>query len=100
MSMPGDPAPESGSGNEPADIRPVIPTGGGGNMGFYVFLAILAAGGGTLFSALNASREVAQAPAVLQTGAGNAERIASPPPLEIPERFAGAPGGGQPAPHG
>lgn len=72
-------------------MRPVIPTGSGGNMGLWVFLAVLAAGGGTLFSALNASRDAAQSPSVAQPGAGDPVRISSPQPLEIPDRFADDP---------
>jgi type IV secretion system protein VirB10 len=75
------------------DVRPVVPTGSGGNVGLWVFLAVLAAGGGTLFSALNASREAAQAPSVAQPGNGDPVRISSPQPLEIPERFADDPRG-------
>jgi type IV secretion system protein VirB10 len=80
-----------GTGYEPADVHPIIPTGSSGNMGLWAFLAVLAAGGGVLFSALNASREAAEAPSVLQPGQGAAERIASPPPLAIPNRFADDP---------
>lgn len=83
--------PPSANDYEPADVRPVIPTGGSGNMGLWAFLAVLAAGGGVLFSALNASREAAQAPSVLQPVAGDTVRIASPPPLAIPDRFASDP---------
>ncbi|QDH36095.1 TrbI/VirB10 family protein [Porphyrobacter sp. YT40] len=57
----------------------------------WAFLVVLAAGGGVLFSALNASRDAAQAPSVLQPGAGDPVRIASPPPLAIPDRFASDP---------
>lgn len=74
-----------------ADARPVIPTGSSGNMGLWVFLAVLAAGGGVLFSALTASREAAEAPSVMQPGAGDRVRIASPPPLDIPADFAADP---------
>jgi type IV secretion system protein VirB10 len=84
---------DSGNGFQPADVRPIIPTGGGGNMGLYAFLVILAAGGGVLFSALNASREAAEVPSVLEPGVGAPERIASPPPLDIPARFATDPRG-------
>ena len=93
MSIAANPARDSANGYEPADVRPVIPTGGSGNMGLWAFLAILAAGGGVLFSALNASREAAQAPSVLQPGADAPVRIASPPPLAIPDRFANDPRG-------
>ncbi len=88
MSSAASPASDSANGYEPADVRPVIPTGGSGNMGMWAFLVVLAAGGGVLFSALNASREAVQAPSVLQPGAGDPVRIASPPPLAIPDRFA------------
>ena len=88
MSALTDP---SGIGFGGSDVRPVIPTGSGGNMGLWVFLAVLAAGGGTLFSALNASREAAQSPSVAQPGAGDPVRISSPQPLEIPDRFADDP---------
>lgn len=93
MSIPANPASDSANSYEPADVRPVIPTGSSGNMGLWGFLAVLAAGGGVLFSALNASREAAQAPSVLQPGAGDPVRIASPPPLAIPDRFVSDPRG-------
>lgn len=88
MSASTDP---SGIGFGGSDVRPVIPTGSGGNMGLWIFLGVLAAGGGTLFSALNASREASQAPSVAQSGAGDPVRISSPQPLEIPGRFADDP---------
>ncbi len=88
MSAAARPSPDSGSDYQPADVRPVIATGGSSNMGLWVFLVVLAAGGGVLFSALNASREAAEAPSVLQPGEGASARIASPAPLEIPDRFA------------
>lgn len=93
MSIAANPAGDSANGFDPADVRPVIPTGGSGNMGLWAFLVVLAAGGGVLFSALNASRDAAQAPSVLQPGAGDPVRIASPPPLAIPDRFASDPRG-------
>lgn len=93
MSIAVNPASDSDNGYEPADVRPVIPTGGNGNMGMWAFLVVLAAGGGVLFSALNASREAVQAPSVLQPGVGDPVRISSPPPLAIPDRFANDPRG-------
>lgn len=93
MSSTSSPTSDLGSDYEPADVRPVIPTGGSGNMGLYAFLVVLAAGGGVLFSALNASREAAEAPSALQPGAGAPVRIVSPEPLDIPARFAGDPRG-------
>ncbi len=93
MISPANPAGESADGYEPADVRPVIPTGGSGNMGLWAFLVVLAAGGGVLFSTLNASREAVQTPSVLQPGAGDPVRIASSPPLAVPDRFANDPRG-------
>lgn len=93
MSSAADPAAGRSDGYEPADVRPVIPTGSGGNMGLFAFLAVLAAGGGVLFSALNASREAEKAPSVRQVGAGEAARISSPPLLDIPAGFVDDPRG-------
>jgi type IV secretion system protein VirB10 len=88
MSAAARPSPDSVSDYQPADVRPVIATGGSSNIGVWAFLVVLAAGGGVLFSALNASREAVEAPAVLQPGEGAPVRIASPEPLAIPDRFA------------
>lgn len=93
MSIADNPASDSANGYEPADVRPVIPTRGSGNMGMWVFLVVLAAGGGVLFSALSASREAVQAPSVLQPGVGDPVMISSPPPLAIPDRFVNNPRG-------
>ena len=73
----------------PEDVRPVIATGSSGNWGLWVFLGLLAVGGAVLFSALNASREAAQAPSVLAPGDAAQGRIASPAPLNVPDRFGG-----------
>ena len=91
MNAAASTSPDSESSHQPVDVRPVIPTGGSGNIGLWAFLVVLAAGGGVLFSALNASREAAEAPSVLQPGEGAPVRIASPLPLEIPDRFAADP---------
>lgn len=87
MSAASNPASAPGEAYEPADVRPVIPTGSSSNTGLFVFLAVLAAGGGVLFSALNASREAKEASSTLQTGAGEPVRISSPPPLDIPTEY-------------
>lgn len=79
----------SASAPAPQDIRPVIATGSASNWGLWAFLALLAIGGATLFTALNASRNAAQAPTVLQPSAGTGDRIASPAPLRVPDRFVG-----------
>jgi type IV secretion system protein VirB10 len=88
MSAAVNPPSIGGSGYEPADVRPVIATGGSSNMGLWAFLVVLAAGGGVLFSALSASREAAEAPSVLRPGDQAPVRITSPEPLVIPDRFA------------
>lgn len=88
MSTAANMSPESGGDYHPADVRPIIPTASGSNIGLWAFLVVLAAGGGVLFSALNSSREAAEAPSVLQPGDGALARIASPEPLVIPDRFA------------
>lgn len=93
MSLTADPSAGHGSTYDPGDVRPVVPVGSGSNLGLYAFLAVLAAGGGVLFSALNASREASQAPSVMQPGARDPVRISSPQPLEIPARFADDPRG-------
>jgi type IV secretion system protein VirB10 len=91
MSASANTSPDNGLDYQSADVRPVIPTGGSSNTGLWAFLVVLAAGGGVLFSALSASREAAEAPSVIQPGEGATARIASPAPLEIPDRFAAEP---------
>ncbi|MEM7683546.1 MAG: TrbI/VirB10 family protein [Pseudomonadota bacterium] len=75
--------------SDPRDVRPVIATGSQSNWGLWTFLAVLAIGGLVLFNALSASREAAQAPSILVPAEAGAARIASPPPLRIPDRFNG-----------
>ena len=72
---------------DPRDIRPVVPLGNSGNLGMWIFLVVLLMGGVTLFNALSASREAAQTPTVLTPQSGAGSRIASPPPLALPQRF-------------
>lgn len=91
MSITADPAANRDIGYQPADVRPVISTGSGGNKALWAFLIVLVAGGGVLFNSLNAAREAAQAPSVLQPAVGDAVRISSPPPLQIPARFSDDP---------
>ncbi len=91
MTGAADPTSENDYAYEPADVRPVIPTGSSSNMGLWIFFVMLAAGGGVLFSALSASREAAEAPSLLQPGEDASVRIMSPEPLDIPARFAADP---------
>ncbi len=69
------------------DIRPVIATGSTSNWGLWAFLATLLIGGIVLFNALNASREAAQVPSILQPDDDTGNRISSPAPLSVPDRF-------------
>jgi type IV secretion system protein VirB10 len=69
------------------DLRPVVRTPGQGNLGLYVFGAILLVGGLGVFSALSAGREAASVP-VTSVPASDGSRISSPPPLVLPQGFA------------
>ena len=73
------------SGFSQDDGRPMVRTAPPSNYGLYAFVAILVLGGIWLFSTLNNAREAAQAPSVFATEASG-PRIASPPPLSLPER--------------
>lgn len=69
-----------------ADIRPIVRTSGPGNLGPWIFGALLLAGGLGLFLTLNARREQMLAPATTSAMAGSG-MIAAPPPLALPEAF-------------
>ncbi|GAA3786329.1 type IV secretion system protein VirB10 [Qipengyuania pelagi] len=73
--------------SNPQDPMPVVQRSGGGNIGLWVFLAILLAGGIGVFTAMSASREASQAPRVTAAGSENA-RIVAPPPLVIRDDYA------------
>lgn len=75
---------------EPHDIRPVISTGSQSDWGMWAFFVVLLLGGGMLFNALSASEEVAEAPSVFAPSETSRTRIASPPPLRVPDRFSEA----------
>lgn len=69
------------------DIRPVVATTGTSNLGLWAFLAILLLGGIWLFSALNASREAANAPRTSLPDSANGGRIAASAAPTLPPRF-------------
>ena len=71
------------------DIMPLVARSGSGNMGLWVFLAILAVGGLALFGALSANREAAQAPRTSAPATGQG-RVVAPPPLALPSIYADA----------
>jgi type IV secretion system protein VirB10 len=73
-------------GGDPADVRPLVRTGSGGNVGMWVFLAILLVGGILLFTALNSRRQDVAAPSTLPQGSG-AGMITAPPELSLPAMF-------------
>jgi len=87
MSNPAAAMPSPNAGHEPQDIRPVVPRANSGNLGMWAFFSVLAIGGIGLFSVLNASREAAQTPSVIRPMGEGSTRLASPPPLALPERF-------------
>ncbi|MGB3470387.1 MAG: TrbI/VirB10 family protein [Erythrobacter sp.] len=70
-----------------SDVRPVVSTGSSGKWGMWVFFALLAVGGALLFSALTASREASEVPAIAPVPASDNRIIASPQPLQLPDRF-------------
>ena len=67
------------------DVRPVVRTTGPGNLGPWIFGALLLAGGLALFLTLNAHREEMIAPATTGTPGGGL--IAPPPPLSLPQVY-------------
>lgn len=71
---------------EPEDVRPVVRTGGAGNLGVWIFGGLLLAGGLALFVTLNTRREEMLAPATSVAGPG-AGMIAPPPPLSLPQAY-------------
>lgn len=66
------------------DTRPVVPTGRGGNIGLYVFLAILMLGGMWVFSALRSGADQIAIPMTTPDPSLGSNRIAAPPPLVLP----------------
>lgn len=72
-----------------ADIRPVVRTGGTGQLGFWLFGGILLIGGALLFNALDARREamVASTSVPTETSGG---MISAPPPLALPPDYSNA----------
>ena len=72
---------------DPKDIRPIVPTSAGGSLGMWVFGGVLLLGGFMLFNALQASEEASEVPSALAPREQGG-RIASPPPLQTPDRFS------------
>ena len=62
-------------------IRPVVRTGAAGNLGLWIFLAVLLLGGVLLFNALNSARQETDPLAATQ---GSGTLISAPPPLTRP----------------
>jgi len=74
----------------PGDIRPVVRTAGSGNLGVWIFGALLLAGGLALFLSLNAHRQEMIAPATTAALPGTGA-IAPPPPLSLPQSYIEVP---------
>ena len=68
-------------------IRPVVRTSGAGNMGLWIFLALLLLGGVLLFNTLSSARQGADDPF---EGQGGGALISAPPPLNLPQAEADA----------
>ena len=67
-----------------SDVRPVVARGAGSNASLWIFGALLLAGGGTVFMALNERRDALTAPSVTAGPLEQGRRIASAPPLVVP----------------
>lgn len=78
-----------GEAFEPTDVRPVVRTAGGGNLGMWIFGAILLLVGLLIFQALNARRQD-MAGEELPAGSPGG-MISAPPPLSLPPGYAEAP---------
>ncbi|MEP0189665.1 MAG: TrbI/VirB10 family protein [Erythrobacter sp.] len=72
---------------EANDVRPIIATSSGNNVGLYAFMALLAIGGVVLYNALSASEEADEPQSIFQPDESSTARIASPTPLVLPARF-------------
>lgn len=70
---------------QPDQVLPVVRTGGAGNLGLWIFGAVLLLGGFLLFQVLDDRRQAMDAPLTAPTGQGGL--IAAPPPLSLPPRF-------------
>jgi type IV secretion system protein VirB10 len=71
----------------PDDGRPVIPLNPQGRWGPIIFGVVLLAGGGLLFSALNAERAARQTPQISAPAGSSGARIAAAPPLDVPRGY-------------
>lgn len=71
----------------PDDGRPVVALARPSHLGPILFAVVLLAGGGLLFSALNADRTARQTLPTSPGTAGSAARIAAAPPLDVPPGY-------------
>jgi len=68
------------------DLRPMVRTAASGNLGMWIFGALLLVGGLALFLALDTRRQAGMAPTTTAAGAVGG-MIAAPPPLSFPQAY-------------
>lgn len=73
------------------DVRPVIPTGRSGKLGLIAVTIAILVGGGWILSVMSEQRRANDQSGALGTRSEPASRIASPPPLAVPNYFGNQP---------
>ena len=85
---------EPGADTAATDVRPVVRTASGMSFAPWIFGAFTLLAGAWVFSTMNASRLQDSAPRVGVPQGYGSDRIASPPEIAMPDRFAEAGAGG------
>ncbi|WP_374406201.1 TrbI/VirB10 family protein [Pelagerythrobacter sp.] len=78
---------DTGTDRGPEDIRPVVARGKPGNLGLWVFIAVLLVGGVWLFSVMSANRADIERSMIAANLPETGAQIVSPPPLALPRQF-------------
>lgn len=84
MSVASPPADDNRKAD---DVRPVVPTGGSGKLGLIAFLIVLGLGGAWIVSLMSEQRAALYTEGPLGTAPDPSARIASPPPLALPQGY-------------